>query len=265
MPNYQWNAADYAEHSSVQFEFALELIGKISLMGNEALLDIGSGDGKVSAAIAERLPDGYVIGVDSSDDMVNLATQQYPVSEFPNLSFQRTDVRELDFENRFDILFSNAALHWVADHLSFLHKVKNCLKNSGKILFQMGGKGNAEQIVSVMNDLLETEKWKSFFKDFTFPYGFHSPGDYEKWLAQVGLKAKRIELIPKDTRHKGKEKLAGWVRTTWLPYTERVPENMRESFISDFTDAYIGACPADNEGFIHVKMVRLEIEAYNVA
>ncbi|MCP4108178.1 MAG: hypothetical protein GY749_21980 [Desulfobacteraceae bacterium] len=77
----------------------------------------------------------------------------------------------------------------------------------------------------------------SFFKDFTFPYGFHSPGDYEKWLAQVGLKAKRIELIPKDTRHKGKEKLAGWVRTTWLPYTERVPENMRESFISDFADA----------------------------
>lgn len=258
--NYQWNAADYAEHSSVQFEFARELIDKLNLKGNEALLDIGSGDGKVSAVIAASLPYGYVIGIDSSQDMVSLATERYPGSDFPNLTFQKRDVRELSFKNQFDVVFSNATLHWITDHLSFLHKVRKCLKKSGKILLQMGGRGNAQEIILVMDNLLSQEKWKPYFNDFTFPYGFHGPDDYEKWLDQVGLRAERIELIPKNTKHKGKEGLTGWIRTTWLPYTQRIPENMRESFISDFTDAYIDTHPADNEGFVHVQMMRLEVE-----
>ena len=56
--NYQWNAADYAQHSSQQFKWACELTEKLHLHGDETVLDIGCGDGKVTAAIAARLPKG---------------------------------------------------------------------------------------------------------------------------------------------------------------------------------------------------------------
>ncbi|MDM8523757.1 methyltransferase domain-containing protein [Desulfococcaceae bacterium HSG8] len=259
--NYQWNAAEYAAHSSAQSEWANELIEKLNLKGDEVLLDIGCGDGKVTAAIAEHLPDGHLVGIDSSQEMIDLTSRRYPESDFPNLAFQRTDVREMSFENQFDVVFSNAALHWVKDHVSMLRRIQKSMKKPGKILCQMGGRGNAEDIISVFDELFERKKWRPYFENFIFPYGFYGPDDYEKWLTQAGLQARRVELIPKDMKHKGKEGLAGWIRTTWLPYTERIPGNMRESFISDIIDNYLMSHPIDSQGFTHVRMVRLEVEA----
>lgn len=62
---------------------------------------------------------------------------------------------------------------------------------------------------------------------------------------------------------KGKEGLSAWVRTTWLPYTQRVPEGRRDEFIDEIVDKYIKNYPLDSEGFTHVQMVRLEVEAEN--
>ena len=70
---YQWDAADYAQHSSEQFKWACELIEKLHLRGDETVLDIGCGDGKATAAIATQLPEGRVIGIDNSPEMVALA------------------------------------------------------------------------------------------------------------------------------------------------------------------------------------------------
>ena len=61
-----WNARDYAAHSAAQQEWARELIDTLRLRGDEAVLDIGCGDGRATALIAERLPDGSVLGVDNS-------------------------------------------------------------------------------------------------------------------------------------------------------------------------------------------------------
>ena len=67
--NYLWDAKEYAKHSQNQYEWALELIPKLKLKGNEVLLDIGCGDGKVSATLASYLPNGRVVGIDSSEEM----------------------------------------------------------------------------------------------------------------------------------------------------------------------------------------------------
>ena len=71
--NYLWDAKEYAKHSQNQYEWALELIPKLKLKGNEVLLDIGCGDGKVSATLASYLPNGRVVGIDSSEEMVSQA------------------------------------------------------------------------------------------------------------------------------------------------------------------------------------------------
>ena len=65
---YRWDSEDYARHSSAQAEWALELIGKLGLRGHEEVLDIGSGDGKVTVTLAGRVPRGSVLGIDSSPE-----------------------------------------------------------------------------------------------------------------------------------------------------------------------------------------------------
>ncbi len=197
---YTWNAEDYAKHSSTQHEWAKELIPKLRLSGNESLLDIGCGDGKISAMLATSLPDGCVVGIDNSEEMINLARRSFPQRDYPNLKFQVMDARALTFQNQFDRVFSNAALHWVINHRPVLEGVQRSLKSGGRLLFQMGGKGNAQDVLAILDELLIENRWRKFFENFTFPYGFYTPEEYEAWLRDVGLKPERVELIQKDMR-----------------------------------------------------------------
>jgi trans-aconitate 2-methyltransferase len=261
---YAWNAEDYAKNSASQYEWAKELIPKLKLSGNEALLDIGCGNGKVTAAVAKCLPRGCAVGIDNSEDMINLARCTFPQGAYPNLSFQRMDAQALTFQDTFDRVFSNATLHWIIDQRSVLHGVKRSLKSGGRLLFQMGGKGNAQDILSILNWLLREERWRKFFVNFSFPYGFYAPEEYEVWLREAKLKPERVELLPKDMRLQGKEGLAGWIRTTWLPYTERLPAELKDRFIEEIVNAYLEEHHVDGAGAVHVRMVRLEVEASNL-
>ena len=80
-------------------------------------------------------------------------------------------------------------------------------------------------------------------------------------MVDAGLNPVRIELIEKDMQHKGRDGFAGWIKTTWLPYLERIPAGLKETFVRELTDAYISEIPPDAKGRLHVRMVRLEVEA----
>jgi trans-aconitate methyltransferase len=196
--------------------------------------------------------------------MINFSRETFSHETYPNLSFEVADAGHLSFEREFDVVFSNAALHWVRDHLKILQGIKKSLRPGGKVLLQMGGRGNASKLFAVLDNMLSKDPWEKFFRGFSFPYGFYSEDDYNTWLKQVGLTGYRVELIPKDMTQKGKDGLAAWIRTTWLPYTQRVPEALRDDFIQEIVDRYAEEYPADSDGLIHVQMMRLEIEAMNV-
>jgi trans-aconitate 2-methyltransferase len=258
---FTWNSKDYAAHSATQFRWAKETIAKLNLRGDESVLDIGCGDGKVTALIAARLPSGKVTGIDSSGDMIAFASKQYPRSQFPNLLFTRMDATKLAYSGQFDVAFSNAALHWVPDQLAVLRGVRKALKRPGRLLFQMGGRGNARDIIEILEELATMDRWRPYFRDFSFPYIFASPQEYDEWLRSAGLVPKRLELIPKDMTQDGRDGLVGWIRTTWMPITGRIPEDRRDRFISEIAEGYIEQHPLDHDGLVHVPMVRLEIEA----
>ena len=93
---------DYTRNSQNQFQWAKELIPKLKLQGNETLLDIGSGDGKITAEIAKCLTLGRVVGIDSSSQMIKLAQDNFPKKNYPNLTFQVIDARKLLFQAEFD-------------------------------------------------------------------------------------------------------------------------------------------------------------------
>lgn len=261
MTSYRWDASDYANHSSAQFRWAQELIEKLKLQGTEDVLDIGCGDGRVSAEMARRLPHGSVLGIDESPDMVAFAKERIPDTPHSNLSFLQMDATRLDFHGRFDIVFSNAVMHWVSDHLSVLRGVKRALKPAGRLLMQMGGRGNASGLVKVFDEIIRRAPWRAHYQGFVFPFAFHGPEEYQRWLRSVGLTMLRAELLSKDMQHSGAKGFAGWIRTTWLPYVNRVPERQRSELIDAVVCRYLAEYPADADGIVHVQMVRLEVEA----
>jgi trans-aconitate 2-methyltransferase len=261
MKAYSWDAADYASHSASQFRWAQELIEKLQLAGNEAVLDIGCGDGRVTAEIARRLPHGSALGIDNSPSMVAFATDKLSASPQNNLSFRHLDATRLDYRDAFDVVFSNAAMHWIQDHPSVLAGIKRGLKPGGRMLLQMGGSGNAAGVINCFDGLITSSPWRRFFDKFHSPYWFYGPDAYRGWLKDAGLSEVRMELIPKDMQHAGRDGLAGWIRTTWMPYVSRVPESSRHRFIDALVERYLGEHGMDEDGVVHVGMVRLEVEA----
>lgn len=261
-PQHKWDAADYARNSSAQQQWANELIAKLGLQGGESILDIGCGDGKITAQLALAANKGSVLGIDLSEDMIRLAVTQFPPKTYPNLSFQHMDATGIHLPGKFDVVFSNAALHWVKDHLAVLHGIHACLKPGGRMLLQMGGRGNAPEIFDVLDVMTQDARWKPYYEGFTPPYHFYGPEEYAAWLPETGLRPARVELLPKDMQHQGAEALKGWLRTAWFPYTDRLPVELRESFLAEVVETHIAAHPLDSLGNTHVKMVRLEVEAY---
>lgn len=258
--NYQWNAVDYADHSEVQQQWALELMQKLDLCGDEHLLDLGCGDGKVTATLAAGLPNGRVLGIDNSQQMIALAAATHS-NKTGNLSFELQDVRSLSLEQKFDVVFSNAALHWVVDHRPVLQGIFRVLKPGGKVLVQMGGKGNAEDLIATLDTIMQQANWKEYFNDFTFPYGFYAPEEYAPWLQEAGFTDLSLELKPKVMVHDNRERFIGWLRTTWLPYFERIPSALQEEFLETVVDRYIGTTTADDMGAVTTRMQRLEYMA----
>lgn len=255
----QWNPHDYAQNSTAQLNWARELRSRLSLQGSESVLDVGCGDGKITADFAQALPQGQVIGIDSSPEMIAYAQATYSM---PNLSFACVDARLLSFSNQFDLMFSNAALHWFDGHAIFLKAASRALKPNGRLITSCGGIGNGNDMISAFAKVAAQDPWCKYFPTFHNPYHFYDITEYQPWLEAAGLKIDRLELVPKDTTYPSESGLAGWLRTAWLPFTQAVPKSERDGFISQVTQTYLAKFPLDADGLAHVDMVRLEVEAH---
>src|SRR5437868_3943036 len=152
MKTTDWDAKDYARHSHGQFAWALSVLDRVALSDDAAVLDIGCGDGKVSAEIAKRAPRGRVVGIDNSPAMIDLAKSTWGMT-LPAIEFLKMDAQALDFPAMFDLAFSNSALHWVSDHLAMLRGVAASLKPGGRLVFSMGGRGTAAVVYRALADL----------------------------------------------------------------------------------------------------------------
>lgn len=302
----RWNAADYAANSVVQQTWARELIAKLNLRGDEHILDVGCGDGKVTAEIARAVPRGSATGVDASPQMIEFAKKTFPAERNRNLRFHVMDARKIRAalffspsrrpsgeragvrrpiiskskllipaffprgrgegveSARFDIVFSNAALHWVDDHQKILRGAASVLKSGGRLLISCGGKGNAQDVFVALRPEMRLKRWREFFRQMPTPYFFYAPADYEKWLPKSGFQINGVKLAPKDATYNGAKGFGTWLRTTWIPYIQRVPEDSREEFITAVTQRYIAGHPSDKSGRVHVRMIRLEIDAVKI-
>jgi len=248
----QWNADEYAAHSKGQAVWAQELIEKIRLKGNESILDIGCGDGKITNALS-YLTSGEVVGIDFSHEMI-----AYAKATFSKPLFMQMDAQALNFNKRFDVVFFNAALHWAKDHKAILQGISKALKPEGRAILQMGGAGNGEKVFEALHNILPD--YAAYFEGFEMPYTFHSDTTYEVLLNEIGFSSYNAHLVFKDMVHEDRKAFRGWIETEWFPFIDLVPSEKKEAFIEAWIEAYYTLCPPDNAGRAHVGMMRLEVQ-----
>jgi len=256
---YTWDAQDYRDHSQNQQRWAQGLIARLNFKGHERVLDIGCGDGKVTFQIAQKVPQGSVVGVYASPAMVEFARQTF-VGKVSNISFQEADAEALPFENEFDLVVSFACLHWVKDHASVLRGIHKSLKRGGQIFLQFGGKGTDKVIHDMADAVLSSPRWSSYFTGFEFPWNFFSADVYRNWVAQSGLSPRRVELVPYEGSFT-REQLKGWLRSTWVPHLQRVPPGEQEEFLEAIVQNYATLCRPGDDGAMRPVFQRLEVEA----
>src|SRR6266568_108225 len=235
-----------------------ELHARLALEGSETVFDLGCGDGRLTAELAGRVPIGKVIGLDADPDMIAFARRS---SARDNVLFVEGDIRTFSFTERAGRIISTACLHWVPEHEVVLRRCREHLAPGGRILFQMGGRGNCAGILAAGAEVAAEPRWSAHLDPFATPWHFYGPEEYEAWLPRSGLRLLRAEMHPKDMIHEGAEALGGWIRTTWMPILGRLPEAHRVDFIAAVVAHYLRTHPPDAQGRTHVAMMRLEVEA----
>ena len=256
----RWDGRDYARHSTVQREFGEEHLAHLELAGTEAILDIGCGDGKLTAILAGKVPRGRVVGIDNSPDMIRTA-EETQTPHHTNLSFQRIDATSMPFEDMFDVVFSTSSLHWIKDHVPVLAGSVRALKRNGRLYLVFGARGTVAAVVATMDVLIARPAWNDRFSGFELPFGLYGPEEYRTWLEALGLTIDTLEMIDRDVTHEGRDAFEGWFRNTWMPYIHRLEPAQRPAFIEQAVDLYLEQNPVDDQGRVHVKMVSLLVKA----
>jgi trans-aconitate 2-methyltransferase len=258
---YTWNPQDYAKHSRAQESWARELLTLIELRPDDVVLDVGCGDGRTTAAIARLVPNGRVVGVDLSADMVAHATAQHCRPPINNLRFAPADAAALPFTSEFSVVFSNATLHWVPDQRAAVKGIARALRPGGRVVAQFGGQGNVAAVIATFEHVASSSRWRSLVVPGELPYRFQAATAYEGWLREAGLEIQECRLIPKDMVHGDRATFIGWLRTAWHPYTAGVPLELRDTFLEETAQHYLAGHPPDEQGRIHVATVRLQVRA----
>lgn len=231
-----WSGADYARHSSLQAAMADEVLSTLPLQGDEQLLDVGCGDGKLSARIAARLPRGAVLGVDASADMVAFARQQF--GDSGNLRFEVRDARQLNFDTAFDRVVSFNALHWVPQQDEALRGIRAALKPQGRAHLRLVTRAALTSLEEVAEVLRQEPAWAPHFAGFSDPYLRLDAQQYGELAAQMGLETISSHSEMKRWDFGSEEAFFGFCNAGFGAWTQVLPEDRRSDFVRAVMQRY---------------------------
>lgn len=217
-----WDAHTYDRSSQPQQAWAADVLARLDGIAPDAtVLDVGCGTGRVTQALLALVPQGRVLAMDASADMVALARQRLG----DRAEVWCEDALDLDLDEPVDVIVSTAALHWVGDHDRLWRRLAGALRAGGVLEVQCGGEGNIERVRTVIdkvsNELApELAGWS--------PWVFAGPGETERRLRDSGFEAARCWLQERPTYP---EDVDAFVRTSILAaHLERLPMERQEGF-----------------------------------
>lgn len=224
----EWNAAGYHHINALQKWLADESLTRLTLQSADRVLDVGCGDGRVTAELARRVPQGSVLGVDPSHQMVDYARQTYPE---PNLRFEVGDARELQLDSRFNRLVSFNALHWVprADFPATMDSLRRALEPSGSAHLRFVGLGLRQSLESVASEVAP---------DHTAPFTHFTPNEFRQLAVGHGWQVDQLELLDRHWDFPTREDFLAWARVTFVAWTRAMSEAERDDFIARVLERY---------------------------
>jgi len=209
------------------------LISLVKAKPGMQVIDLGCGTGEPTQKLSDALPGATVLGIDSSAEMLNTSSQFVS----PNLRFeQRTVEAQLALHIKWDLVFSNAAIQWIDDHEKIIPGIISMLNAGGQLLIQMPSQHhNALNII--INTLADETPFNNALKGWKRDSPVLSTERYAQLLfenggQQITVFEKIYPLVLNDFNA-----LYDWVAgTTIRPYLERLPEKMKEDFVSAFKE-----------------------------
>jgi trans-aconitate 2-methyltransferase len=231
----EWNAAGYARQASLQRWVADEHLRSLVLAGDERVLDVGCGDGTITARIADRVPRGSVVGVDPSTRMIAFAREH---CRRPNLDFAIGDAVRLGYTAAFDRVVSFNALHWVLDQRAALASIRAALRPGGRAFLELVPAAERRSLEEVIEATRAAPRWAAHFAGYRAPYLHLSPERYTELAREIGFEVDRVETERKEWDFGSREPFVDWARITFVEWTRMIPEGERDSFIADVLDAY---------------------------
>ena len=242
-----WDASGYGRISGLQQAMAAEVLALLDLRGSERVLDVGCGNGKVTAEIASRVPQGSVVGVDSSADMIASARHQFGPGALPNLRFEVADARQLPFRHEFDLVVSFNALHWVPEQEQALRSIHSALRSAGRAQLRLVPAGKRKSLENVIEDTRLSSRWARYYRGFNDPYLHLTPEQYQALAEQNGFRIERVHTEAKAWDFQSRSGFAAFGSVTFIEWTQFLPESERLAFINDVLDRYRSVA-ADRSG-----------------
>ncbi|HUR42768.1 MAG TPA: methyltransferase domain-containing protein [Aestuariivirga sp.] len=241
----KWSAETYDAHARFVSDLAGEVLGWLDPRRGERILDVGCGDGVLTAELAAR--GAEVMGVDTSDDLLRAAKAR-------GLDVRHMDGQALQFDSEFDAVFSNAALHWMRDGAAVVSGVWRALKPGGRFVAEFGGHGNVAAIVTA---ILAVAKARGVNGDLAAPWFYPTPIEYRELLEGLGFTVRRIGLFPRPTPLK--TGMAEWLKLFRKPFFEQF-DGEAEKALAECVDL-LRPSLCDGRGNWTADYVRIRVEA----
>ena len=191
-----WNANLYDDKHSFVFKYGEDVVQLLAPQQGERILDVGCGTGHLTNLIARA--GARVTGIDLSGPMIERAQAAYP-----DLDFRVMSVTDMHFDTPFDAVFSNATLHWVLDKEAAIENIARALRPGGRLVLEMGGKGNVEEIVVATRKALTRHGYygNAAIQLWYFP----SLSEYGTLLEKKGFRVKFAAHFDRPTELKDTE------------------------------------------------------------
>jgi trans-aconitate 2-methyltransferase len=218
---HRWDAATYDRVADPQLRWGSTVLDRLPLRGDERVLDAGCGSGRVTEQLAERLPNGSIVALDASGEMLGEARKR--LARFGDrIDYIEADLgRPLPIDRPVDAVLSTATFHWVPDHDALFHNLAAVLRPGGRLVAQCGGKGNIARFVAAVATV----------SDIPVARQFSGPEETAARLAASGFVEIDTWLQPEPTRFEPGAPFEDFLETVCLrQHVEGLPADERRAF-----------------------------------
>ena len=242
----EWDASDYARISGLQKVMADEVLGLLELKGSERVLDVGCGDEKITAEIAARLPQGAVVGVDPSVEMISYAQSHWGTNQGSRMRFEVADARRLPFQDEFDLVISFNALHWIPEQEQALASIHSAMKPGGTAQLRFVPDGPRLSLEDVLRETRQSPRWVPYFQGFHRPYLHLAPEKYGELAEKSGLKVQSVHVSDKSWEFHSHSAFFAFAEVTFVEWTHLLTEADKAAFTNDVFGRYAVVAGEEN-------------------